>query len=105
MRKFPVWCSDEQTKELNKLFGLERVWYNLEDVFNFLPGKIRYNNEIGYLKISKFDIVYSALETERNNSVVILFQYLLNNETIYDAFIKAIKFFTENKDKVEILEK
>ena len=105
MRKFSVWCSDEQTKELNKILGLERVWYNLEDVFDLLPSKIKYNDKIGYLKISKFDIAYSSLETERNNSVVVLFQYLLNNETIYDAFIKAIKFFTENKDKVEILEK
>ena len=105
MRKFSVWCSDEQTKQINKILGLERNWYNLEDIFNLLPGKIKYNNEIGYLRISKFDIAYSSLETERNNSVVVLFQYLLNNETIYDAFIRAIKFFTENKGKVEILEK
>lgn len=105
MRKFPVWCSDKNTKELNELLGLERTWYNLEDVFNLLPGKIKYNNEVGYLRLSKFDIAYSALETEKNNIVVMLFQFLLNDETVYDGLVKAIKFFNEYKDKIEILEK
>lgn len=105
MRKFPVWCSDKNTKELNELLGLDRTWYNLEDIFNLLPGKVKYNNEVGYLRLSKFDIAYSALETERNNSVVMLFQFALNDETVYDGLIKAIKFFNEYKDKIEILEK
>ena len=97
MRKFQVWCSDEQTKKINEILGLEKSWYNLEDVFNFLPGKIRYNNKTGYLRISKFDIVYSSLETEQAGLAVVIFQYLLNEETIYDAFINAIRFFKENK--------
>lgn len=105
MNKFPSCCSEEQTKQINEILNLKKNWYDLSDLFTFLPGKIEYNNAIGYLRLSKFDIAYSALETERNNSVVVLFQFMMNNENVYDGFIQAIRFFKEHEDKIKFLEK
>lgn len=100
-KKIPTFSSHSQTDEINQMLGNARL-YSVDDIFNLLPNKIEYNGKVGYLRISKFDIVWSSLETESEGKVVLMFQYLLSNENIFDAFIRAYKFINENN--VTILE-
>ena len=95
---------EEQVEKINKLIGEERENYYLDDIYNILPNKITWNKKTGYLKISKYDIVYSSLETEMDGQVVALFSYILGNLNIFDAFIEALEFFKKYEDKITILE-
>lgn len=103
MKKMIEKASPEQVKRINQLLGENRDEYTLADVFNILPSKIRYRGKEGYLRISKFDIVYSSLETELKGEIVELFSFMLNKENVFDAFIAAIEFF-RNHEEVVILE-
>lgn len=103
MKKMIGKAYPEQVKRINQLLGENRDEYTLVDVFNLLPSKIQWNGMGGYLKISKFDIVYSSLETELEGKVVALFSFMLTNENVFDAFIAALEFFKAHKD-IEILE-
>lgn len=95
---------EEQVQIINELLGEERDNYYLDDIYNILPNKITWNEKIGYLKISKYDIVYSSLETEMKGQVVVLFSYMIGNLNVFDAFIEAIKFLNKYKDQITILE-
>lgn len=95
---------EEQVPIINELLGEERDNYYLDDIYNILPNKITWNEKTGYLKISKYDIVYSSLETEMKGQVVILFSYMIGNLNVFDAFIEAIKFLNKYKDQITILE-
>ena len=96
---------EDQVEKINKLIGEERENYYLDDIYNILPNKITWNNKTGYLKISKYDIVYSSLETEKEGQVVILFSYMIGYLNVFDAFIEALEFFKKYEDKIAILEK
>lgn len=104
MKPMKSMSNEAQTKEINNLLGLDRQWYGIDDVFNYLPHKINYGNRIGYLRISKIDIVYSSLELEREGSVALMHQFLTDNLNVFDSFIWMLKFFKEYKDKIEIIE-
>ncbi len=95
---------EEQVPIINELLGEERDNYYLDDIYNILPNKITWNNKTGYLKISKYDIVYSCLETEMKGQVVVLFSYMVGNLNVFDAFIDAIKFLNKYKEQIIILE-
>jgi len=95
---------EDQVEKINKLIGEERDNYYLDDIYNILPNKITWNNQTGYLKISKYDIVYSSLETEMQGRVVVLFSYMIGNLNVFDAFIEAIKFLNKYKEQITILE-
>ena len=95
---------EDQVEKINKLIGEERENYYLDDIYNILPNKITWNNQTGYLKISKYDIVYSSLETEMQGRVVVLFSYMIGNLNVFDAFIEAIKFLNKYKEQITILE-
>ena len=95
---------EEQVPIINKLLGEERDNYYLDDIYNILPNKITWNNKTGYLKISKYDIVYSSLETEKEGRAVILFSYIIGYLNVFDAFIEALKFFKKYEDTITILE-
>ena len=95
---------EEQVQIINELLGEERDNYYLDDIYNILPNKIIWNKKIGYLKISKYDIVYSSLETEMKGQVVVLFSYMIGNLNVFDAFIETIKFLNKYKDQITILE-
>ena len=95
---------EEQVPIINELLGEERDNYYLDDIYNILPNKITWNEKTGYLKISKYDIVYSSLETETKGQVVVLFSYMIGNLNVFDAFIEAIKFLNKYKDQIAILE-
>ena len=95
---------EEQVPIINELLGEERDNYYLDDIYNILPNKITWNEKTGYLKISKYDIVYSSLETEMKGQVVVLFSYMIGNLNVFDAFIEAIKFLNKYKDQITILE-
>ena len=95
---------DDQVEKINKLIGEERENYYLDDIYNILPNKITWNNRTGYLKISKYDIVYSSLETERDGKVVVLFSFMIGYLNVFDAFIEALEFFKKYEDKIAILE-
>ena len=95
---------EEQVPIINKLLREERENYYLDDIYNILPNKITWNGKTGYLKISKYDIVYSSLETEMEGQVVVLFSYMIGYLNVFDAFIDAIKFLNKYKDQITILE-
>ena len=95
---------EEQVPIINELLGEERDNYYLDDIYNILPNKITWNKKTGYLKISKYDIVYSSLETETKGQVVVLFSYMIGNLNVFDAFIEAIKFLNKYKDQITVLE-
>lgn len=95
---------DEQVEKINKLIGEERENYYLDDIYNILPNKITWCKKTGYLKISKYDIVYSSLETEKEGSVVILFSFMIGYLNVFDAFIEALEFFKKYEDNISILE-
>ena len=95
---------EEQVPIINKLLGEERDNYYLDDIYNILPNKITWNKKTGYLKISKYDIVYSSLETEMEGQVVTLFSYMIGNLNVFDAFIEAIKFLNKYKEQITIPE-
>ena len=104
MKKMIEKASPEQVKRINQLIGENlgenRDEYTLADVFNILPSKIRYRGKEGYLRISRFDIVYSSLETELKGEIVELFSFMLNKENVFDAFIAAIEFFRKHEEVV-----
>lgn len=95
---------EEQVTKINKLLGEERENYYLDDIYNILPNKIIWNNRTGYLKISKFDIIYSSLETEMDGKVVALFSFMIGYLNVFDAFIEALEFFKKYEDTITILE-
>ena len=95
---------EEQVSIINELLREERDNYYLDDIYNILPNKIAWNKKTGYLKISKYDIVYSSLETETKGQVVVLFSYMIGNLNVFDAFIEAIKFLNKYKGQITILE-
>ena len=95
---------EDQVEKINKLIGEEHENYYLDDIYNILPNKITWNNQTGYLKISKFDITYSSLETERDGKVVVLFSFMIGYLNVFDAFIEALEFFKKYEDKIIILE-
>ena len=100
MKKMIEKAYPEQVEMINQLLGENRDEYTLADVFNILPSKIRYMGKEGYLRISKFDIVYSSLETELKGEIVELFSFMLNKENVFDAFIAAIEFFRNHEEVV-----
>lgn len=95
---------EEQVTKINKLLGEERENYYLDDIYNILPNKITWNKKTGYLKISKYDIVYSSLETEKEGKVVALFSFMIGYLNVFDAFIEALEFFKKHEDKITIIE-
>ena len=101
---FSLYSNDRQTTCLNRILGEFKYSYNLANVFNLLPEKIKYNNRVGYLKVSKIDISYSSLETEMQGSVVLLFQFMLNGQNVFDGLIEALDFIKNHKNEIEILE-
>lgn len=105
MREFKLYCSEEQTKQINELLGENRETYSLADVFNILPMKIRWGDRSGYLKISKFDIVYASLELEKENKVAMISPFLTTDRNIYDAFIDILRILKRYEGEIQILEK
>lgn len=104
MINFIVKSNSIQTKQINDLLGLDYESYEIGDIFNRLPYKIEYNNEIGYMRMSKIDIVYSSLETEMKGHVVLMFQYIQGRENIFDSFIKALIWFKDHKNEYKNLD-
>ena len=102
MKKMIGKALDEQVVKINQLLDENRDEYTLVDVFNILPSKIQWHGMEGYLKISKYDIVYSCLESEMQGKVAAIFSFILNNENVFDAFIEALEFF--KKHDVKFLE-
>ena len=100
MKKMIEKAYPEQVEMISQLLGENRYEYTLADVFNILPSKIRYRGKEGYLRISRFDIVYSSLETELKGEIVELFSFMLNKENVFDAFIAAIEFFRNHEEVV-----
>lgn len=96
---------EDQVEKINKLIGEDRENYYLDDIYNILPNKITWNGRTGYLKISKFDIIYSSLETEIEGKVVALFSYMIGYLNVFDAFIEALEFFKKYENSITILEK
>lgn len=97
--------NEAQTNEINELLEIPgRQWYGIDDIFNYLPNKIEYDGRVGYLKISKIDIVYTSLELEKQGSVALMHQFLTDNLNIFDSFIWMLRFFKEHKNEVKILE-
>ena len=101
---FTLYSNDRQTTRLNRILGEFKYSYNLANMFNLLPEKIKYNNKVGYLKVSKIDISYSSLETEMQGSVVLLFQFMLSGQNVFDGLIEALDFIKNHKNEIEILE-
>jgi hypothetical protein len=95
---------EEQVLIINELLEEERDNYYLDDIYNVLPNKITWNGRTGYLKISKYDIVYSSLETELKGQVVVSFSYMIGNLNVFDAFIDAIKFLNKYKEQIIVHE-
>lgn len=95
---------EEQVPIINELLGEERDNYYLDDIYNILPNKITWNGRTGYLKISKYDIVYSSLETEMEGRTVVLFSYMIGNLNVFDAFIEALEFLNKYKEQITVLE-
>ena len=95
---------EEQVPIINELLEEERDNYYLDDIYNVLPNKITWNGRTGYLKISKYDIVYSSLETELKGQVVVSFSYMIGNLNVFDAFIDAIKFLNKYKEQIIVHE-
>ena len=95
---------EEQVPIINGLLGEERDNYYLDDIYNILPNKITWNGRTGYLKISKYDIVYSSLETEMEGHVVVLFSFMIGNLNVFDAFIEALKFLNKYKEQITVHE-
>lgn len=94
----------EQVEKINRILKVDNDEYTLGDVFNMLPTKIKYHDMTGYLKVSKFDIVYSSLETEREGKVVNMWSFMIGNQNIFDAFIQALEWFEKYNLDIEVLE-
>lgn len=95
---------EEQVPIINELLDDDRDNYYLDDIYNVLPNKITWNGRTGYLKISKYDIIYSSLETELKGQVVVTFSYMIGNLNVFDAFIEAIKFLNKYKEQIIVHE-
>lgn len=98
MAKFKEFSSPRQTDIINDLLGNHNSPYSIADIFKYLPYKIIFNGETGYLRVGTFDIVYSSLETEMQGHVVIAFNYLTSD--IFDAFIMALQWIDNYRDKI-----
>lgn len=98
MKDFKATPTSSQLNQINELLGINESLFSISDIFRYLPEKIIYNGESGYLRISKIDIVYSSLETEMKGHVVLMFQYLTSD--IFDAFIRALKWIKDHNNGI-----
>lgn len=98
MKITPYYSNTEQTAKINMLLGKNEKYFEVADIFNYLPNHICYNGREGYLAISLIDICWTSLELERDGSVAMLFQHLTTDRDIFDSFIDALKWVKNDKD-------
>ena len=79
---------EEQVPIINKLLGEERENYYLDDIYNILPNKITWHKKTGYLKISKYDIVYSIIHLFRFDVWVKVLGALCLFAKLYDKCVR-----------------
>lgn len=103
MKEVVYYSNVEQTAIINELLGLNEKYFEVADVFKYLPDHICFNERTGYLTVSNIDIYWTSLELEREGSVVMLFQHLTSDKNIFDSFIDALKWIKSNKD-IEIID-
>ena len=101
--KVPYYSNTEQTVKINKLLGLNEKYFEVADIFNYLPNCICFNGRKGYLTITNIDIYWTSLELGYEGSIVGLFQHITSDKNIFDSFINALEWIKTNKD-IEIIE-
>lgn len=103
MKEVVYYSNSRQTEIINELLGLNEKYFEVADVFKYLPDHISFNGRTGYLTVSNIDICWTSLELGYNGSVVSLFQHLTSDKNIFDSFIDAIKWIKTNKN-IEIID-
>ena len=89
--KIQQYSTKEETFKLNSLLGLNKETYTIGDLLNYLPEKVRTKRGVGYLRISPIDIIYSSLDQEIKQSVLLMRQFLTSDRTIYTAAIEILE--------------
>jgi hypothetical protein len=100
--KVPYYSSYDQTVKLNTLLHKSKKFYEMGDVFNYLPHCISFSGRKGYLTVTKIDIYWTTLELGYQGSVVGLFQHITSDRNVFDSFIDALEWLQNND--VEIIE-
>ena len=100
--KVPYYSNHNQTDKINELLGADEKYFEVADIFNYLPNCISYGGRKGYLTVTKIDIYWTSLELGYQGSVVGLFQHVTSDKDIFDSFISALEWLQNND--VEIIE-
>ena len=100
--KVSYYSNHDQTVKINELLGADENYFEVGDIFNYLPNCISYNGRKGYLNVTKFDIYWTSLGNEQIGCVTALFQHVTLDKDIFDSFISALEWLQTND--VEIIE-
>lgn len=102
MGQIAEFSTPEQTKILNELLSENKEKYSLYDIFKHLPFDITYNGNRGYLSISQLGIEYTSLNYNNTINFVHIESTSLGSVSIFECFIKTLKWYDENKDVIKI---
>lgn len=91
-----------ETKILNELLSENKEKYSLYDIFKYLHFDITYNGNRGYLSISQLGIEYTSLNHNYTLNIVHIESTNLGSISIFECFIKMLRWYNENKEAIKI---
>lgn len=97
-KKFPVYCSKEQSQKVNEILELNienSPLFGLDYIFNTLPDEIIYKGNRGDLSITPLDISYFSTGNDLKINLIYV-EPIPADGNIFDAFIKTLEWLKEN---------
>lgn len=102
MWQIAEFSTPDETKILNELLSENKERYSLYDIFKYLPFDITYNGNRGYLSISQLGIEYTSLKYNYTLNIVHIESTNLGSISIFECFIKMLRWYNENKEVIKI---
>ena len=102
MEQIAEFSTPDETKILNELLSENKEKYSLYDIFKYLPFDITYNGNRGYLSISQLGIEYTSLNYNYTLNIVHIESTNLGSISIFECFIKTLRWYNENKEAIKI---
>ena len=102
MEQIAEFSTPDETKILNELLSENKEKYSLYDIFKYLPFDITYNGNRGYLSISQLGIEYTSLNYNYTLNIVHIESTNLGSISIFECFIKTLRWYNENNKAIKI---
>lgn len=102
MKQIAEFSTPSETKIINELLSENKEKYSLYDIFKYLPFDITYNGNRGYLSLSQLGIEYTSLDYNYTMKIVRVENTNLGSVSIFECFIKMLRWYNENKEVIKI---